>query len=100
MVKPPLPLISVLLVDYAITSIPIDRIIKVIRDNYSPVVIERWTEDNVHKITLRIYKDYDDIYDEQDNKNTIQTAAQIRATVISILYAKYEYLDKLENKIF
>ena len=40
------------------------------------------------------------IYDEQDNKNTIQTAAQIRATVISKLYAKYEYLDKLENKIF
>lgn len=92
--------VSRLLVECAISSIPIDKILKTIRDNYSPAVIERWTLDNIHKITLRIYKDYDEMYDALDSRNNIKTAAQIRASVISDLYAKYEYLDKLENPIF
>lgn len=89
--------ISKLLVDCAVSSVPINVIIKTIRDNYSPAVIERWTLDNVHKITLRIFKDYDEMYDSLDNTNNTKTAAQIRASVIGDLYAKYEYLDKLED---
>lgn len=89
--------ISKLLVDCAISSIPISMVLKTIRDNYSPAEIERWTLDNVHKITLRIFKDYDEMYDSLDNTNNTKTAAQIRASVIGDLYAKYEYLDKLED---